>query len=151
MPTFRPNAPVVIRAKLKEVPMLTKVRDTLPLGKLVNCIGTCKLGHTRALPGLFRIMHTHITRTGHAKTPILQMHVYAHTDVSVPYSAQCSDKKGFPQLRIKFGVAKFCPGPTQLCRCLWYIISPTAAARSTSERQNRDWRITFLIISAATN
>ena len=55
-------------------------------------------------------MRTHITRTGHAKTLILQMHVYARTDVSVPYSAQCSDKKGFLQLRIKFGVAKFCPG-----------------------------------------
>ena len=110
MPTFRLNAPVVIRVKVKEVPMLTKVRDTLPLGKLVYRIGACKPGHTRALPRLFRIMRTHITRTRHTKTPILQMHAYARTDVSVSYSAQCSDKKGFPQLCIKFAVAKFCTG-----------------------------------------
>ena len=83
------------------------MKDTLPLGKLVYCIGACKPGHTRALPGLFQIKCTHITRTGHTKTPILQMHAYARTDASAPYSAQCSDKKGFPQLRIKFGVAKF--------------------------------------------
>ena len=28
-------------------------------------IGTCRPGHTQALSGLFSIVHTHITRTGH--------------------------------------------------------------------------------------
>ena len=30
---------------------------------MANHIGACRPAHTRALPGLFRIMRTHITRT----------------------------------------------------------------------------------------
>ena len=59
-------------------------------------IGACMPGHTRALPGLFQIMHTHITRT----SPYLVYVCYA----------QCRDKIRFPQLCIKCGVAQSCPG-----------------------------------------
>ena len=35
-------------------------------------IGACRPGHTRALPGLFRITRIHITRTGREDPP----HIY---------------------------------------------------------------------------
>ena len=69
-----------------------------------------------ACPGLFRIMRTHITETGRAKTrdmlPDLTMRRRT-------YSVQYNDKKRFPQLRIKCGVVKLARVPTQLCRRLW--------------------------------
>ena len=73
--------------------------------------------HTPALPGLFRTMCTHITRTGRKDTWSPAYSIYMHRCM---YSTQCSDKIRFPQLCIKCGVAKSCPGtPTQLCRHLW--------------------------------
>ena len=79
-------------------------------------IGACRPRHTRALPGLFQIMRTHIARTGRKDmwSPAYSICVHRCT-----YSVQCSDKIRFPQLRIKCGVAKSCRVPTQLCRCLW--------------------------------
>ena len=68
-------------------------------------ISTCRPWHTRALPGLFRIMHTHIMRTGRKDmwSPAYSICVNRRT-----YSVQCSDKISFPQLHIKCDVAKSC-------------------------------------------
>ena len=62
---------------------------------------------TRALPGLFWIMRIHITRTGCEDTfsPAYSICVHRCT-----YGVQCSDKIHFPQLCIKCGIAKSCPG-----------------------------------------
>ena len=78
----------------------------------------CKQCHRclQALPGWFQLMRTHITRTGREDTwhaprpPIQHMHAQpAHADVT--YSVPCSsDKTCFPQLRIKCGITKSCPG-----------------------------------------
>ena len=82
---------------------------------LTNCgvartqkiIGACRPKHTRALPELFQIIGTNITRTGREDTwsPAYSICMHRRT-----YSVQCSDKIRFPQLRIKCGVAKSCPG-----------------------------------------
>ena len=74
-------------------------------------IGSCRPGHTRALPGLFRSMRTLIMRTGredtrHALRPAYER-AFARTDVSIAYSVVT---KSLPQLCIKCGVAKSCPG-----------------------------------------
>ena len=78
-------------------------------------IGACRPGHTRALPGLFQIMHTHITRTGCKDTwsPAI---AYACTDIRIAYSAvtkydfrNCSSNAVLPSLAWV---------PTQLCRRL---------------------------------
>ena len=73
----------------------------------ILCIVTCRPGQTWALPWLFRIMHIHITRTGREDTwsPAYNICVHRRT-----YSVQCSDKIRVPQLDIKCGVAKSCPG-----------------------------------------
>ena len=73
----------------------------------VGGIGACRPGRTQALPGLFWIMCTHITRTRCKDTwsPAYSICVYR-----CMYSIQCSDKIRFPQLHIKCGVAKSCPG-----------------------------------------
>ena len=70
-------------------------------------IGACRPRHTWALPGLFRIMGTHITRTGRKDmwSPAYSLCMHRCT-----HSLQCSDKMRFPQLRIKCGIAKSCPG-----------------------------------------
>ena len=63
-------------------------------------IGACRPRHTRALPGLFYDWAQRHMVTSNS------ICVHRHT-----YSVQCSDKICFPQLlRIKFGVAKSCPG-----------------------------------------
>ena len=69
-------------------------------------IGTCRPGHTRALPGLFQIMPTHITRTGCEDTwstgeacPQTPYIAYACIWMQrCTYSVQCSDKIHFPQV-----------------------------------------------------
>ena len=43
-------------------------------------IGACRPGHTRALPGLFQIMRTHITRTG-CEDPLYSVLTHAHPHV----------------------------------------------------------------------
>ena len=43
---------------------------------LVGNIGACRPGHTRALPGLFRIIRTHIMRTGREDTYIACAQTY---------------------------------------------------------------------------
>ena len=57
-------------------------------------------------PG-YEAMHTHITRTGREDmwSPAYSICVHRRT-----YSVQCSDKICFPQLCIKCGLAKSCPG-----------------------------------------
>ena len=75
--------------------------------KLDGSIDACRPRHTRALPGLFRIMRTHIMRTGHEDTWSPAYSVWVHRHM---YSIQCSDKICFPQLCIKCDVAKSCPG-----------------------------------------
>ena len=68
------------------------------------------LGMPRHCPGYFEALCTHITRTEHedarrALRPAQAcLCTYRRT-----YSVQCSDNT-LPQLRIKCGVAKFCPG-----------------------------------------
>ena len=70
-------------------------------------IGACMPGHIWALSGLFRIMRTHNTRTRREETwsPAYSICVHRRT-----YSVQCSDKIRFPQLHMKCGIAKSCPG-----------------------------------------
>ena len=76
-------------------------------------IGACRPRHTRAMPVLYEIKHTHITRTGR-KVPfspppsLYSIRVLTHHRHI--YSLQCSDKIRFPQFRIKCGIAKSCPG-----------------------------------------
>ena len=80
------------------------VRLALPEKLVAVLIGACRPRHTLALPGLFQIMHTHITRTG-CEDPLYGICMLMRT-----YSIQCSDKIRFQQLYIKCGVAKFHPG-----------------------------------------
>ena len=61
----------------------------------------------RALPESFRIMHTHITRTGRKDT---WSPAYSICMQRCTYSVQCSDMIHFPQLCIKCSVPKSCPG-----------------------------------------
>ena len=76
--------------------------------------GACRPRHTRAMPGLFRIMlysyHEDQTRRHVAcpQTPCIAyacLHMHRRT-----YSVQCSDEICFPQLRIKCGIARSCLG-----------------------------------------
>ena len=80
-------------------------------------IAACRPRHTQSLPGLFC---THITRTecNHTLSPADNIFVHRRT-----YSVQCSDKVRLPQLRIKCGIAKSCPGTHNLCRHLWEEVS----------------------------
>ena len=71
-------------------------------------IGACRPGHTRTLPRLFQIMHTHITRTGCEDTYIAYACLPTHKRTCT-YSVQRSNKKRFPQLCIKCSVAKSGP------------------------------------------
>ena len=64
----------------------------------------CRPGHTRALPGLFRIMSTHITRTG-CNDSLYSICMLMHAQTYI----QCSDKICFLNLCIKYGEAKSCP------------------------------------------
>ena len=73
----------------------------------LSCMGTCKPGHSRALPRLFWIIHTHITRTRRKDTWSPAYSICVHR---LTHSIQCSDKIRFPQLCIKCSVAKSCPG-----------------------------------------
>ena len=79
--------------------------------------GTCRPGHIRALPGIFQIMPTHITRTGREDTwstgeacPQTPYIAYACVcDVRIAYSVVT--KFAFRNcMRIKCSVAKSCPG-----------------------------------------
>ena len=61
----------------------------------------------QAYLGIAWVMRTHITRTGHKETWSQAYSICMHRR---RYSIQCSDKIRFPQLWIKCGVAKSCPG-----------------------------------------
>ena len=63
--------------------------------------------YPRALPGLFQIVCTHITRT-RRENPLYSICML--TQAQTYYSAQYSDKIHFPQLRIKCRASKSCPG-----------------------------------------
>ena len=89
------------------VPNIATAKRLPPNQWFSKGIGACRPGHTWPLPGLFRIMRTHITRTGPEDT--WSVRAYACTGVCIAYS-ECSDKIRFPQLHIKCGVAKSCPG-----------------------------------------
>ena len=84
-------------------------------------IGACRPGHTRALPGLFRsirtlIMRTRCEDTRHTLRPAYKC-AFARTDISIAYSVVT---KSLPQLRIKCGITKSCPGThTALQVLIW--------------------------------
>ena len=93
---------------------------------LYTYIGACSPGHTRALPGLFRIMHTHNTRTGCEDTWSPAYIICVHR---CKYSLQCSDKIRLPQSCFKCGIAKSCPGthtalqvPVQLSKAFFNLL-----------------------------
>ena len=66
------------------------------------CIGACRPGHIWALPGLFWIMCTHITRTRCEDVWSPAYSICVHRRM---YSVQCSDKIHFLQLHIKCSYA----------------------------------------------
>ena len=90
---------------------------------LLESIGTCRPGHTWALPGLFCIL---ISRGPDTKTRgmlpypyIYHMCAYTRTDIRIAYSevtkyavprTKIFGGPKFPWHRIKSGMAKSCPG-----------------------------------------
>ena len=78
-------------------------------------IGACRPGHTWALPGLFRIIHTYITGTGCEDTwsPAYSISVHrlciAYSVVTKYAFCNCASNVAQPSLA---------QVPTQLCRCL---------------------------------
>ena len=81
--------------------------------RTVITIGACRPGAYHAMPGLFQILHAHITRTRHEDTwsPANSICVHRHM-----YSVQRGDKIHFPQCASNAAKPSLAQVPTQLCR-----------------------------------